>query len=84
MSHLAVGDGHELWFDVSGNPDGIPVLCLHGGPGAGSDPGDRELFDPAIYRVVLLDQRGCGRSRPFASVEANTTWHLVADIELLR
>ncbi|MBL9039306.1 MAG: prolyl aminopeptidase [Archangium sp.] len=81
---LAVGDGHELYFEESGNPAGKPVVFLHGGPGAGTDAKQRQFFDPAVYRIVLFDQRGCGKSTPFASLEHNTTWHLVADIEKLR
>ena len=81
---LAVGDGHRVYVEQCGNPDGIPVVVLHGGPGGGCSPSMRRYFDPEIFRVVLFDQRGCGRSRPHASVEANTTWHLVRDIELIR
>ncbi len=81
---LAVGDGHTIYFEQCGNPDGIPVVVLHGGPGGGCSPTMRRYFDPSVYRVILFDQRGCGRSRPNASVEANTTWHLVADIERIR
>jgi proline iminopeptidase len=81
---LDVGDGHRVYMEQSGNPDGIPVVVLHGGPGGGCSPAMRRYFDPARYRIVLFDQRGCGRSHPHASVEANTTWHLVADIERIR
>ncbi len=81
---LAVSGGHELYFEESGNPQGKPVVFLHGGPGGGTDPKQRRFFDPAAYRIVLFDQRGCGRSTPFASLENNTTWDLVADIEALR
>ncbi len=81
---LDVGDGHKVYVEQCGQPDGIPVVVLHGGPGGGCSPAMRRYFDPAVYRVVLFDQRGCGRSRPHASVEANTTWHLVADIERIR
>lgn len=81
---LDVGDGHRLYVEQCGNPDGIPVVVLHGGPGGGCSPAMRRYFDPALYRIVLFDQRGCGKSRPHASVESNTTWHLVADIELIR
>ncbi|MCZ0811321.1 MAG: prolyl aminopeptidase [Pseudomonadota bacterium] len=81
---LDVGDGHEIYVEQSGKRDGLPVVVLHGGPGGGSSPAMRRYFDPNVYRVVLFDQRGCGRSRPHASVEANTTWHLVADIERIR
>ena len=82
--YLAVGDGHELYWEECGNPAGHPVVFLHGGPGAGCDTRARRFFDPARYRIVLFDQRGCGRSHPHASLEHNTTWHLVADLEKLR
>jgi proline iminopeptidase len=81
---LDVGDGHTVYMEQCGRPDGIPVVVLHGGPGGGCSPAMRRYFDPSIYRIILFDQRGCGRSRPHASVESNTTWHLVADIELIR
>lgn len=81
---LDVGDGHKIYVEQCGNPAGVPVIVLHGGPGGGSSPMMRRFFDPAYYRVVLFDQRGCGRSRPHASVEANTTQHLIADIEAIR
>lgn len=81
---LSVGDGHRLYVEQCGNPDGMPVVVLHGGPGGGCSPAMRRYFDPAHYRIILFDQRGCGRSRPHASVENNTTWHLVRDIELIR
>ncbi|MBU3736276.1 MAG: alpha/beta fold hydrolase, partial [Methylobacterium sp.] len=70
---LDCGDGHHIYYEQCGNPDGIPVIVLHGGPGGGCSPAMRRYFDPARFRVVLFDQRGCGRSRPHASVEANTT-----------
>ncbi|WP_370225901.1 prolyl aminopeptidase [Pararhodobacter marinus] len=81
---LEVGDGHSLYVEECGNPDGVPVVVLHGGPGGGCSPMMRRFFDPRHYRIVLFDQRGCGRSRPHASVEANTTQHLIADIERIR
>ena len=81
---LDVGDGHRIYVEQCGNPDGIPVVVLHGGPGGGCSPAMRRYFDPTTYRIVLFDQRGCGRSRPHASVESNTTWHLIRDIELIR
>lgn len=81
---LEVGDGHRVYMEQVGNPDGIPVVVLHGGPGGGCSPMMRRYFDPSRFRVILFDQRGCGRSRPSASVENNTTWHLVEDIELIR
>ena len=81
---MDVGDGHRLYVEQCGKPDGLPVIVLHGGPGGGCSPTMRRYFDPSSYRVVLFDQRGCGRSQPHASVEANTTWHLVRDIEAIR
>lgn len=81
---LDVGDGHTVYVEQSGNPRGIPVIVFHGGPGGGSSPAMRRFFNPSAYRIILFDQRGCGRSRPHASVEANTTWHLVGDIEHIR
>ena len=83
---LDVGDGHRVHWEQSGNPAGLPVVCLHGGPGSGCSPGWRRWFDPDRFRVVLLDQRGCGRSTPSAAddLRANTTHHLVADLERLR
>ena len=81
---LDVGDGHQVYVEQCGRPDGIPVVVLHGGPGGGCSPAMRRYFDPNVFRIILFDQRGCGRSKPHASVEANTTWHLVADIELIR
>ena len=81
---LEVGDGHKVYVEQCGNPKGIPVVVLHGGPGGGCSPAMRRYFDPDKYRVVLFDQRGCGRSRPHASVAHNTTWHLVDDIEHIR
>ena len=82
--YLDVGEGHRLYWEQCGNPEGKPAVFLHGGPGAGCSPDHRRLFDPEIYNILLFDQRGCGRSTPHASLEANTTWHLVADIERLR
>lgn len=81
---LEVGDGHTLYVEEVGNPHGIPVVVFHGGPGGGCSPAMRRFFDPDIFRVILFDQRGCGRSRPHASVKANTTWHLIRDIEHIR
>jgi proline iminopeptidase len=86
---LDVGDGHRIYWEESGNPEGLPAVFLHGGPGGGSTPGARRNFDPDVYRVLLYDQRGCGRSRPLAEepdvdLSTNTTAHLVGDLELLR
>ena len=86
---LAVGDGHEIHWETVGDPTGVPAVYLHGGPGSGCGPGHRRNFDPAAYRAVLFDQRGCGRSRPLADSAAadlrtNTTGHLLTDIERLR
>ena len=81
---LDVGDGHTIFYEQCGNPRGVPVVLLHGGPGGGANPTMRRFHDPAVYRLVLFDQRGAGRSKPYASLEHNTTWHLVADIERLR
>lgn len=81
---LDVGDGHVIYVEQCGNPDGVPVVVFHGGPGGGCSPMMRRYFDPDVYRVILFDQRGCGRSRPHACVEHNTTWHLIDDIEVIR
>lgn len=81
---LRVSDVHELYFEESGNPQGKPVVFVHGGPGGGTDAKQRRFFDPEHYRIVLFDQRGSGQSTPHASLEDNTTWHLVADMEALR
>jgi proline iminopeptidase len=81
---LGVGNGHELYVEECGRKDGLPVIVLHGGPGGGVNPQMRRYFDPKVYRIVLFDQRGCGRSTPHASLEHNTTWDLVADIEAIR
>lgn len=82
--HLEVGDGHTLWVAESGNPEGLPVVVLHGGPGAGSNPTDRRLFDPQQFRIIQFDQRGCGESTPHASLENNTPLDLVNDLEIIR
>jgi proline iminopeptidase len=81
---LRVSAEHELYFEECGNPKGKPVVFVHGGPGAGCDNRARRFFDPDAYRIILFDQRGCGRSKPHASLVDNTTWHLVADMEKLR
>jgi len=82
--YLRVSDEHELYYEQSGNPKGKPAVFLHGGPGGGTDPKMRRFFDPKRYRIVLFDQRGCGKSRPHASLVDNTTWHLVDDMEAVR
>lgn len=81
---MATDGPHEIYYEECGNPAGKPVIVLHGGPGGAVNPGMRRYFDPARYRIVLFDQRGCGKSRPNASLEDNTTWTLIADIERLR
>lgn len=82
--HIDVGDNHRLYVEESGSKDGLPVVYLHGGPGGGCDPADRRYFDPEKYRIILFDQRGCGRSEPLASLDNNNTQALIADIELIR
>lgn len=82
--YLNVSDEHALYYECCGNPEGIPVVFLHGGPGSGCNPNQRRFFDPHVYNIVLFDQRGCGRSRPAGYTIDNTTQHLVADIEQLR
>ena len=82
--YLNVGSGHQMYWEQCGNPEGVPVAVLHGGPGAGASPLHRRFFDPSFYRIVIFDQRGAGRSQPLGAVEANTPDHLVADIEKLR
>jgi len=81
---LDVGDGHSLYWELCGNPEGRPAVFLHGGPGSGSGAHHRRLFDPARYKILIFDQRGAGRSTPHGSLDANTSWHLVADLERLR
>jgi len=82
--YLDVGDGHTLYYEQCGNPDGLPVVFLHGGPGGGFHVDSRRLFDPNKYRIILFDQRGAGRSRPYASLSDNTISHLISDIEKIR
>src|SRR5690606_12119629 len=82
--YLTTDDGHRVYWELCGNPKGKPAIFLHGGPGGGCSPTHRRLFDPDSYKVLLFDQRGCGRSTPHASLENNTTWHLLADMERLR
>ena len=81
---LKVSALHEIYWEESGNPDGLAVVFLHGGPGSGTDPSHRSFFDPKFYRIILFDQRGCGKSRPHSSLEDNTIWHLVMDMEAIR
>ena len=81
---LDVGEGHSLYFERVGTPGGKPAVFLHGGPGGGMAPSHRRQWDPSVYDVLLFDQRGCGKSLPFAEIEANDTWRIVADIEALR
>ncbi|MEO0550683.1 MAG: prolyl aminopeptidase [Pseudomonadota bacterium] len=81
---LRVSDLHEIYWEESGNPDGLPVIALHGGPGGGSSPEMRRFFDPLIYRIILIDQRGCGKSTPYSELEDNTTWTLIKDMETVR
>lgn len=81
---LDVGDGHSLYWELCGNPNGKPVIFLHGGPGGASGPDHRRQFNPDRYKILVFDQRGCGKSTPFASLDNNTTWNLVEDIEKLR
>ncbi len=81
---LSVSDEHKIYYEQSGNPAGKPAVYVHGGPGAGSNPNQRRVFDPEKYRIILFDQRGCGRSEPAASLVQNTTWDLVQDMESLR
>lgn len=81
---LDVGDGHSIYYERAGKPGGKRAVFLHGGPGGGCNAEQRRLFNPDVYDILLFDQRGCGRSKPYASLECNTTWHLVADIEKLR
>ena len=84
QASLEVASPHSLYFEQSGNPKGYPVVFLHGGPGSQTNPDHRRYFDPSFYRVVLFDQRGCGRSTPAGCVQANTTWDLVSDMERIR
>jgi proline iminopeptidase len=81
---LDVGNGHSLFWELSGNPDGKPVVFLHGGPGGGSSPEHRRQFNPDKYKILVFDQRGCGKSTPYAELDHNTTWDLVEDVETLR
>ena len=83
-SELEVGEGHIVYVEQCGNPDGIPIVFLHGGPGAGCNAGHRQFFDPQRFHIILFDQRGCGRSKPFGEVGHNTTPLLLADLEVIR
>lgn len=82
--HLKVSDLHSIYYEQAGNPEGKPVVFVHGGPGGGVDPSMRRFFDPKKWRVILFDQRGCGKSLPFSELKDNTTWDLVDDMEKLR
>ncbi len=81
---LKVGDSHEVYYEICGSPNGAPVVFLHGGPGSGCNPAQRRFFDPDFYKIILIDQRGCGRSTPLGSINNNTTPDLVGDIEAVR
>ena len=83
-THVLNVDGHKVYYEVSGNPDGKPALFVHGGPGGGGSTDVRRFFNPDLYKIVVFDQRGCGRSKPHASLEQNTTWDLVSDMESIR
>lgn len=82
--HLKVSDLHSLYVEQSGNPEGKPIVFVHGGPGGGTDAGMRRFFDPKVWRIILFDQRGCGKSTPFSELKDNTTWDLVSDMEKIR
>ena len=81
---LQVDDIHEIYWEVSGNPNGVPILFVHGGPGAGTTPGHRRFLDPKHYKIILFDQRGAGRSKPYGEIKKNTTQHLISDMEAIR
>jgi len=81
---LQVSEIHSVYFEIAGNPEGIPVVFLHGGPGGGIEDIYRQYFDPEKYKIILFDQRGCGKSTPHAELENNTTWDLISDIEKIR
>ena len=81
---LKVDKIHEIYWEQSGNPEGLPVIFFHGGPGSGTNPSQRRYFDPSFYRIILFDQRGCGKSLPYGEINENTLWHLIDDIEKLR
>lgn len=81
---LNTDEGHQVFYELSGNPDGYPVVFLHGGPGSGCNPAQRRFFDPAFYQIILVDQRGCGRSKPLGETHQNTTQQLVADLDAIR
>jgi len=82
--YLETGSQHAVYVEESGNPEGIPVIFLHGGPCSGTKPDHRRFFDPALYRIILFDQRGCGQSKPFGEIENNTTQDLIDDMERIR
>lgn len=81
---MDAGEGHTLYYEECGRADGVPIIALHGGPGGGAAPSMRRFFDPDVYRIVIFDQRGCGRSRPFFETRANDTHRLIADMEMIR
>jgi proline iminopeptidase len=82
--HLKVSDTHQIWFEEYGNPNGIPVVLLHGGPGGAISPFERRCFDPKVYHIVAFDQRGAGKSVPAAEMKDNTPQHSIEDMEILR
>jgi proline iminopeptidase len=84
QGHLKVSDLHTIYFEEAGNPNGKPIVFVHGGPGGGIDESHRRFFDPKVWRIVLFDQRGCGKSKPFSELKENTTWDLVSDMEKIR
>lgn len=83
-AYLETSDGHQVYYEQSGNPEGHPIVFVHGGPGQGTDPGHRQYFNPEKYRIILIDQRGCGKSKPFGELANNNTWKLIEDFETIR
>lgn len=84
QGHLKVSETHQIYYEESGNPNGKPIVFVHGGPGGGTSPEHRRFFDPKKWRIILFDQRGCGKSIPFSELKENTTWDLVSDMEKIR
>ena len=82
--YIKVSDGHEIYVEEAGNPNGVPIVMLHGGPGQGSNPSSRQYYDPRHYRIIQFDQRGAGKSRPSFELKGNTTEKLIADMEVIR